>query len=337
MTNINNFPENNFCVATPYLIPNNLKKKVNIGDGFIYDSSIKLIKQNPRFIFSSRQPLDEITIEKINSCKMLIVTGANILKDDFEIIAGFDDKVLEKIKIPIALMGIGHYGLKHTNKNGFNTKSKLLTTKILDRFPLISVRCNGSFDYIKKSLNKKKIEQVVNTSCPVIFNTENVYKKFSKKEIYNHLIVTITDREMLNEQLPILKFASKFFKFKKLTLSLHQNYENHKLETYAQQLGFEIFKSDDYKDFIDLYLSCDLHFGNRVHAHLKCLSLGIPSFCTPFDLRQLFFSVSIGLPLIDNDKHPSLETFEFDNFVNHRKNAQINMNKFLSLVRKGLD
>lgn len=328
------FEKKNFCVCTPYIIPDYLNKIVNAGDGFIYDSSIKLIKYNPRFVFSSREVLDEKKIEMINSCNLLIVTGANIIKDNFEIITGFDQKTLDKIKIPIALMGIGHYGLEDTNKYGFDESSKLLTRKILERFPYISVRCNGSYDYMKKSLDKSSLKQIINTSCPVIFKTENVDKKFLKKDIYDHMVVTITDRVMLKQQLPILSFASQSFKYKRKTLSLHQDYENHKLENFAKKMGFEIFKSNDYKNYIDLYLKCDLHFGNRVHAHLKCLSLGVPSFCTPFDLRQLFFSNSIKLPLINHTNYGSLNTYFFERFLDHQKKAAIKMNKFLSNIVK---
>ena len=194
------------------------------------------------------------------------------------------------------------------------------------------MRCNGSYDYMKKSIDSSLFKQIINTSCPVIFKTEKVDKKFLKKDIYEHLVVTITDRVMLKQQLPILSFASKFFKYKRKTLSLHQNYENHKLETFAKKMGFEIFKSNDYKSFIDLYLKCDLHFGNRVHAHLKCLSLGIPSFCTPFDLRQVYFSNSIQLPLIDSDSHESLKTYPFARFLDYRNKTKIKMNKFFLMI-----
>lgn len=35
-----------YSAITPYLVPDNIPKKVNIGDGFIMDSSIKLIQKN---------------------------------------------------------------------------------------------------------------------------------------------------------------------------------------------------------------------------------------------------------------------------------------------------
>ena len=78
----------------------------------------------------------------------------------------------------------------------------------------------------------------------------------------------------------------------------------------------------------------DLHFGNRVHAHLKCLSMGIPSFCTPFDLRQLYFSESIGLPLVVDDKHKNLKKFNFESFILHQNQSKKIMNDFVSQILK---
>lgn len=322
-----------FSVITPYLIPDFLNKKVNSGDGFIFDSSIKLIGYNPKHIFSSRETLDEEKINLINSTKLLIVTGANILKDNLEIILGFNIETLKKIKVPIALMGIGHYGHHQTNKYGFDKNSKEILKEILTRFPLISVRCNGSYKYIDTFFSEITTS-ILNTSCPVIFKLDNIFKHFKKKEKYNQLVTTITDRINLKQQLPILHFANNFFNSKNKILALHQDYENKNLEIYANDLGYEIFKSSNYKDYIDLYKKTDLHFGNRVHAHLKCLSMGIPSFCTPFDLRQFYFAESLGLPLVLDDKHINLKEFNFDSFILHQSQSKKIMDDFISQILK---
>ena len=330
---IENLSVKPFSVATPYQIPSLLKKKVNAGDGFIFDSSIKLIGYNPKYTFSSREPLDEKKISLINSTKLLIVIGANILKDNLEIISGFNIETLKKITVPIALMGIGHYGLHQTNRYGLDKNSKKILKQMLTRFPLISVRCNGSLKYIDTFFSEITTN-TLNTSCPVIFKVDNIFNKFKKKDKYNQLVTTITDRLNLKQQLPVLHFAKNFFNSKSKILALHQDYENKNLETYANDLGYKIFKSTNYNDYINLYKMTDLHFGNRVHAHLKCLSMGIPSFCTPFDLRQLYFSESIGLPLVVDDKHKNLKKFNFESFILHQSQSKKIMNDFVSQILK---
>ena len=165
---LDNLSVKNFSVITPYKIPNLLNKKVNAGDGFIFDSSIKLIGHNPKYVFSSREPLNEEKINLINSTKLLVITGANILKDNLEILTDFNINTLKKILVPIALMGVGHYGLHQTNRYGFDEDSKKILTEMLTRFPLISVRCKGSFKYIDKFFSEIT-KNVLDTSCPVFF------------------------------------------------------------------------------------------------------------------------------------------------------------------------
>lgn len=319
-----------YSAITPYLVPNNLLKKVNIGDGFIMDSSIKLIEKKPEFIFSSRVSLTNEDIEKINTTKSLIVMGANTLKDNYEITPNFNLEVLNKIKIPIILMGIGHYGVDSVTSNGLDAESFNLVKEITNRFPYISARCNYSYNYLKRSnINEQNI---LNTSCPVIYSVDEVNKQFSKSN--QKVVVTITDRIHIDKQIGLFHFVKDNFKGNNLIASFHQNYNNNELDEYLKNLGFTIFKSEQYEDFIELYKKTDLHIGNRVHAHLKCLSLGVRSFLTPFDLRQLYFSESLNFPLINKLPNDILETYNFDNFKFKLNEYKLNMDKFIHKVKK---
>jgi len=319
-----------YSAVTPYLVPNNLLKKVNIGDGFIMDSSIKLIQKKPKFIFSSRVPLTDKDIEKINTTKSLIVMGANTLKDNYEITPNFNLEVLNKIKVPIVLMGIGHYGVESVTSNGLDADSFNLVKEITHRFDFISARCNFSYDYLKRSGIDD--QSVLNTSCPVIYSVDEVNKQFSKTN--QKIVVTITDRIHIDKQIGLFHFVKENFKDSNLIASFHQNYNNNELDKYLKNLGFEIFKSEQYEDFIELYKDTDLHIGNRVHAHLKCLSLGVRSFLTPFDLRQLYFSKSLDFPLINKLPDDILETYNFDNFKFKQIEYKLNMDKFIYKVKE---
>ena len=319
-----------YSAITPYLVPGNLPKKVNIGDGFIMDSSIKLIQKKPKFIFSSRVSLTDEDIEKINTTKSLIVMGANTLKDNYEITPNFNLEVLNKIKVPIILMGIGHCGIESVTSNGLDADSSILVKEINNRFPFISVRCNYSYNYLKRSnINEQNI---LNTSCPVIYSVDEINKQFSKGN--QKVVVTITDRIHIDKQIGLFHFVKENFKDSNLIASFHQNYNNNELDIYLKNLGFEIFKSEQYEDFIELYKDTDLHIGNRVHAHLKCLSLGVRSFLTPFDLRQLYFSKSLDFPLINKLPDDILETYNFDNFKFKQIEYKLNMDKFINKVRE---
>jgi hypothetical protein len=329
------FEEKNYVIITPYLLPENITKKVNIGDGFIMDSIVRLIGARPHKIISSRAPLTKENIEIINESKLVLVAGANILKDKFEITPNFNIRLMEQIKKPIVLCGIGHFGIEEYTKNGLSSESVEIIDEILKRFPYISVRCDESKRYLTKSLTGN-FENVLMTSCPVIYPVNDKIKDFSFKEKYSNLIVTITDRAFLDKQLTILKAAPFLFPSSKMTLALHQNYKNKQLCEYAKKIGYDVFTSENFEDFLDLYSNSDIHFGNRVHAHLKCLSLGVRSFLTPFDLRQTFFSDSLDFPLIKKVPNEELFTYDFNRVIKRRNNAEIKMNIFLESIKKYL-
>lgn len=319
-----------YSVISPYIIPDNINKKVNIGDGFIMDSSIKLIQKKPEFIFSSRALLENKDIEKINTTKSLIVMGSNTLKDNYEITPNFNLEVLNKIKVPVILMGIGHHGVEKKTKNGLDTNSKSLLEEITSRFPFVSARCNFSYDYLKRSGIKN--QNILNTSCPVIYGVDGVNKKFSNSN--QEIVVTITDRIFVDKQIILFHFVKEKFKDHNLIASFHQNYNNNELDKYLKNLGFEVFKSEKYEDFIELYKNTDFHIGNRVHAHLKCLSLGVKSFLTPFDLRQLYFSESLDFPLVKKLPNEILEKYNFNSFLSKQNEYKPIMEKFISKVKE---
>lgn len=323
-------PPANYSAITPYLLPAGLPKKVNVGDGFILDSVVKLIGKAPRHAFSSRAPLSGADIEKINETRFLVAAGANTLKDDFELAPGFSLQTLDRIKVPVILMGVGHYGVPAVTQ-GLLPQSKVLFSAFLERFPYMSVRCDASRCYVVSAM-PERAASILMTSCPVVYPVEGLDGGFQRKDRYRQLVVTITDRSHLQEQLPILPAAAQLFPAERRILALHQDYDARDLWAFAERQGYEVFRSERYQDFIDLYRRTDVHFGNRVHAHLKCLSLGAVSFCTPFDLRQSYFAESLDFPLIAKLPSNDIAQYDFGRAVARREAARQNMEKMLGAI-----
>jgi hypothetical protein len=321
-------PTANYTVVTPYLLPPGITKKVNAGDGFILDSAIKLIGAKPSFTLSSRAPIGDAEIEIINASRCLVATGANTLKDDFELTPGFDLVTLNKLKVPVVLMGVGHYGVPQVTQ-GLKARSIAIFKEFLDRFPIMSVRCNASYRYVTAALPEKS-KQILMTSCPATHTVDGIDYGFKRKAEYNQLVVTITDRALLEQQLQLLPIAKQLFPAKKRILALHQDYENQNLWNFAKQQGFEIFREKKFESFLKLYKDTDIHFGNRVHAHLKCLSYGIVSFCTPFDLRQIYFGESLGFPIISQLPAAEIATYDFKEYLKRRDAARSEMDSFVN-------
>jgi Polysaccharide pyruvyl transferase len=325
-------PQKNFVVVTPYLVNPATAKKVNVGDGFIMDSALKLIGATPTRIFSSRISLTEDDIAVINASQFVLVAGANTLKDTFEILPRFTLGTLEKIKVPVVLCGLGHYGTEEATRHGFDGASQAIFREIFSRFPYVSVRCDASKKYMLKSLPEMS-DRILMTSCPVAHSVDNINFSFTAKERYSHFVCTITDRSDLPIQIQMLRNLRYIVKADRMTLALHQDYSNRDLWSYAKFFGYEVFRSDSYRDFLELYKTVDLHVGNRVHAHLKCLSYGVRSVLTPFDLRHQFFADSLAFPILSDVTQLAEDRINYAGFLERRSAAQSEMAKFVECVR----
>lgn len=323
-------PEAPYAVITPYLVPPG-PKKVNVGDGFILDSATRLIGARPAVAVSNRVPLDAAAIEAINATRCVVAVGANTLKDDFELAPGFTIETLARIRVPVVLMGVGHYGVPEATR-GLTPASQALFRAFLERFDLMSVRCDASRRYVLQAL-PDLAQQVVMTSCPVAHAVDGIDHGFARKAHYDQLVVTLTDRAFVKEQLSLLQIGTAAFPARRRILALHQDYGNAALWEFAKSQGYEVFRGDNHQDFLRLYRETDAHFGNRVHAHLKCVSLGVVSFCTPFDLRQAYFAESLDFPLIQRFPDPAFAGYDFARTRARREAARPAMDGFVARLR----
>ena len=327
-------PQADYAVITPYLVPAG-PKRVNVGDGFILDSALRLIGRSPRAVFSSRAPLSAAEIARINALRFVLVVGANTLKDEFEITPGFDLTTLNSIRVPVVLLGVGHYGTIQQTL-GLTVSSIDLLRALLERFPWMSVRCHASRRYVVRAL-PDLADKVLMTSCPVVHAVDGVDGAFRVRAPIRQLVVTVTDRGELDASVELLRSAAEHFSAERKVLALHQDYGRRDLWRIAEDLGFEVFRSERCDDFLALYRDTDVHFGNRVHAHLKCLSLGVRSFCAPYDLRQLFFAESLGYPLVPQWPDPAIDTCDFAAIAARRDAFRVVMDRFVAALRAMLD
>jgi hypothetical protein len=276
-------------------------------------------------------PLGDAEIAWINDSRCLLAIGANTLKDDFELAPGFTKATLDRITVPVVLMGVGHYGVPEVTR-GLNAGSVALFRAMLERFPLMSVRCDASRRYVVQAM-PDMADSILMTSCPVVHQVDDVDFGFARKPHYDQLVVTVTDRANLQQQLPLIPAAKAMFPATRKILALHQDYQNAPLWQFAAAQGFEVFRPADYESFLSLYAASDIHFGNRVHAHLKCLALGVPSFLTAFDLRQVYFAESLDFPLISQVPSAEIAGYDFGRVAARRGAARRTMDGFVTALR----
>jgi hypothetical protein len=203
---------------------------------------------------------------------------------------------------------------------------------LLERFRYLSVRCEASRRYVLAALPDLE-EQVLMTSCPVAHSVDGIDHGFRRKTTYDQLVVTLTDRAYLEAQLPILQGALLAFPAHRRILALHQDHGNSGLWDHARRLGYEVLRGENHQEFLGLYRASDAHFGNRVHAHLKCVALGIVTFCTPFDLRQAFFAESLDFPLVEKIPDPLFTDYDFSRVARRRDASRATMDRFVAELR----
>lgn len=323
-----------YAALTPYLLPLGSPKRVNVGDGFILDACEKLIGKPARECFSLRAPLTAESIDRINATRLLLVAGSNTLRDDFTLAPGCTLETLRAIKVPIALMGLGHYGVAEATR-GMQLAGVAQLEEILSRFPYMSVRCDRSRDYVAMSA-PSIAEKLLLTSCPVAYPVDGMENGFTRKPEYACLAVTVTDRAFLQEQAPMLSHAARIFPARRRVLVQHQDSGVSAFHDYARAQGFEVFAARDYRETLALYKQVDVHLGNRVHGHLKALSLGNPSFLMPFDLRQGFFAESLDFPLITELPTEEIARYDFARFTARRAQYAPAMRQFTAAVQQVL-
>jgi hypothetical protein len=313
-----------YSVLSPYRMPAGAgaTKRINYGDGFILEAVIKqLSPHHCDHVFSSRAPLTDDQIARVNSSKALVLAGANQLDDHFSVWPGATLADLEKIHVPIIPFGIGVNGEEGKN-DGMSETTRDVLRLIHSRTRYSSWRCPLTMDYLNRNLPELGDHYLL-TGCPVMFLGDGREETFQLPVEPRAVAVTITDRdEFWERETATIDFVANEFPGARKWLVLHQPAIEKSLKKrlkaiirgkpgkwrttaglcrYAERSGFEVFEGAQVEDFLNLYRSVDIHIGSRLHAHLFTLSLRKPSFVTYVDERVSGFAKMLGFPVY----HPS--------------------------------
>lgn len=351
----------NYSIITPFIIPEEFHncKELNIGDGFILNSIRELmVPHKCEYIFSSRIPLTDLQIEKINTTKVLLLGMANQLHDDFTAIKGYSLEKLKRIKIPIIPFGIGIDGDKSHNKK-MTENTKEILRYIHSKIEFSSWRCPDTIDYLNRNLPELSNKYLM-TGCPVMYNTYKLENRsFGSIENPKTLICTFTIRynDCYKREIKTIDFIAnkykeaekyivvheyvlnpsfkyhfkKYFKYYAKCIFNRPNTDIHVIN-YALKRGFKLFIPSCVEECLNFYKMADMHIGSRVHAHLFCLSQGIPSFLTKVDERSVGFSKALGFPVCDPENLEKKMDFDFEIVRNNSLSHYQIMKKFIESI-----
>ena len=320
-----------------------LKKRVNIGDGFILQSIQKLLQPlKCETVLSSRVPLSDQDIAQLNSTQFVVLAGANQLTDDFSIVPKMTLSRLKSIQVPIIPFGIGIYGEDRKNR-AMSLETKDILREIHSRIPYSSWRCSRTTAYLTREL-PELADKALMTGCPVTYaNRQPPSKKSLNKtqvdlNTVKRVAITVTERaDFWEREHATVSFVSQKFKRAKKILALHQDYFIPELDfdfdtlkalakleltgqykktplmlrRLAKKSGFKVFIPQSVEECFSFYQKIDLHIGSRLHAHLYCLSQYKPSFLTYVDDRCMGFSEDLDFPICEVDRLESYLDYDF--------------------------
>jgi hypothetical protein len=344
-----------YAVLTPYLIPPQFSAKAaNIGDAFVLERIRELLAPHRcAHVFSTRIPLREEDLEKINSVGALILAGGNLLHESFAPAAGMDVHQFERIRIPLIPFGVGIYG-EADRTAPITLESRKLILALHERLRYASWRCTATLRYLLKHVPEVE-GQALMTGCPVMYGRPLISgTPFSTGA--HRVLVTVTDRgDFWERETSTLDAVTRLHPRAERTLSLHQLYPDPErgsrrrwtrnlrrrrrralpssLRHYAQARGFRVYVPESAKECLEFYDVFDLHVGSRVHAHLAFLSRARRSFLVPCDERSAGFAETFDFPLCAPARLEDFLDYDFERFRQRYLGTLGSLEQFTSWVR----
>ncbi len=337
----------------------------NIGDAFVYDSSLKLLQFDKLDVVEIR----EFKQEHIDRCNAeydyVFLRGSNYIHGHMTWPEA-TEQVLRALKIPVIAFGIGAQA-PVSGKLEMSEESKRIWKLFSEKCVTMGVRG----DYTADVLWDIGVRNTRIVGCPTAFRQRDPNMQVTLPALDSVRNVGITMRrevssayaadvkKYLNRHRDFVKDMSRRFdtvlmmqgevEEKKLLWGTEeqkaeawQALKNHKWlkdwyfdaeieELYKQRLWY----SDVVKDYEDITRAKDLVLGYRLHGNLMALSSGTPSIYFSYDSRTAEFAKTFNIPCYDvySDEEFELERYWdqslFDRFNRTFRHRYRDMRAFL--------
>jgi Polysaccharide pyruvyl transferase. len=242
-------------------------------------------------------------LKQVNESRALILLGGPALQKDMypSIFPLVED--LNEIKVPIITFGIGwkdSRGLRSDTKDyALSNDTKLLLDKIASHQYKSGVRDQHTLEVLAHLGYKKYLM----TGCPALYSLDHVNKSMPKRSSPKKISFSLGVKFYKSDQhlsriREILKSLRDLSSDTSLTVVFHHGIKessglNSTLQIENQKMSRWLDKENiDYLDIsgsaealVEHYSSCDMHIGFRVHAHIFCSSISVPSLLIAEDGR----------------------------------------------------
>nr|WP_211112270.1 polysaccharide pyruvyl transferase family protein [Azospirillum soli] len=301
----------------------------NIGDAFVYDSSLKLLTYDRLDVVEIREFKQELVDRANAEYDYVFLRGSNYIHDQM-VWPEATEQVLSKLRIPVIAFGVGAQA-PATGKIQLTEESKRIWRLFADKSTTLGVR--GT--YTAEVLWDLGIKNVRIVGCPTAFRNRDPELRIDLPSLDSVRNVGITmRREVSDHYSPDVKtylnrhrdfvkdMAGRFdtvlmmqgeVEEKKLLWGtdeqkaeawahLHENewlknwyFDEEMDELYRTRLWY----SDVVADYESIVRSKDLVLGYRLHGNLMALSNGTPSVYFSYDSRTAEFAETFAIPCYD--------------------------------------
>ena len=351
-------------------VQNHINHYHNIGDAFVFDSSLKLLNFDKLGVLPIANPnLDDI--DRLNEeYDYVFLRGSNYVHKDMRWSQTIE--VLKRLKIPVIAFGIGAQA-PVKGKIELSEETKTVLRMMADSTTSIGVR--GT--YSAQVLWDIGIRNVRIIGCPTAFRRNNPNLSIQLPSLDKVRYAGITMRrevspayaqdikryltfhrdlvKSLAQRFDVVLMAQGEVEEKKIVFGTQEQKEeafaalrankwvsDWYLDETMEQLHRErLFYSDVVSDYEDLVQQKDLVLGYRLHGNLMALSNGTPSIYFTYDSRTTEFAETFQIPSFDvfSGKDFVLEDYWdqslFDKFNRAYHHTYREMRQFL--VENGAD
>lgn len=257
--------------------------------------------------FNAWIPLTAEQLTEINSSDALILCGGPSIQEGNRLRENIYPltKNLSEITAPIIMMGSGYKGANGTWLETTQYEIAKPSLEILQRVNN-SGYIAGVRDYHTLNvLQNKGFNNYLMTGCPALYSPQHIGSDFQANSAIGKIGVSLgvsylRSNSMKVQMKQLIELLHSTFKESEIAVYFH-----HQIDTAVteQKEFIEWLENNDYSyqdisgtadGLIQVYSQCDLHIGYRVHAHIFCSSISIPSVLISEDGRGIALKEVIG-------------------------------------------
>ena len=254
---------------------------INPGDSLLTENAKVVLNNvfNGECVFEVRfVEKPEECIDQINSADICFFS--TISYADYDVKSYYS--LIKKINIPIIALtsscALQRYDTTREYRLNKETREAInIVNRYSDIIPVRDI-------FTKHVLDKNGREIVAVTGDLGCFNFGNPVKKMKHPSEIKKILITVGHQpDYYDQMVDVVSYLVKKFPKAEITYSTHG-----KTFDFSKTKLKDLIKTSDASgpcDKMDFYQDYDLHVGYRLHEHIKCLSIGIPSILIAEDSR----------------------------------------------------